>query len=230
MSKKESPSSIFFPGRASKYAGKELISTDHLQMPRISGTVTVSLEEMDRMRSEHTQAVKVAQELESKQALVKITVEEERTTNKNIYHHGNILESYPIKEYIQKSVEYKGFDEFREIIRQEEFKKLEKQFSDMENNLNDCKKQSLDQGMLITEIKKERDTYFKQLEKITAELTETKQLLGKEIENGVNLLDRLHRVDKICTTYKIDLDALRSTKITLWYWFKTKMKNIRDLK
>jgi hypothetical protein len=206
------------------------ISTRHLQMPHISGTVTVSLEEMDRMRSQHAEAVRIAEELESKQALVKIIVEEVKNIMRHDYHGMHKLSSFPDTEYVQKSVEYKGFDEFREIIRQEEFKKLEKQFSDMERSMEDVKKSSLDLISRNTAIKKEHDEVFKKLSDTTKELETTKTILDDELKIKEDNGEEIRRLRYLYDTTQNAFDDLAKRKITLWYWLKTKLDNIRNFK
>jgi len=202
-----------------------------LQPPQISGTVTVSLAEMDQLRQDHRNAIRLAQELEERQAVVKIIVTEEKQTMKTEYRGRDVVpHSYPSFEYIQKSVEYKGFDEFREIIRQEEFKKIEKEFIDMSNSLDSNKKTMLTQYDDINKLIAERTKLETSMEECKKQLHNATEEIKQSTGAIEAMQNTLKFVDLKRSEYKRDLDELRSKKVTLWFWLKTKFQNIRDLK
>jgi chromosome segregation ATPase len=108
-------------------------------MPSISGTVSVPLAELDKMRSEHVTAVKLAQELESKQMLVRVdyrNVDDYSWENGGMDRYG-----YPIQKKVLKveKTEYKNLDEFRDQIRSEEFDKLRDKFKKQESEIGSLK-------------------------------------------------------------------------------------------
>lgn len=101
-----------------------LVKATELQMPNISGTVSVPLTELDRMRSEHVQAVKLAQDLESKQMEVKITILE-RVQDFKYDSRGYRI---PFTEDRTQQIEFKNLDEVRADIRKSEELKIEQKY------------------------------------------------------------------------------------------------------
>lgn len=114
----------------------QLINIDNLQMPSISGTVSVPLSELDKMRVDHATAVKAAQELERHQSEVRIVYLEERVHTEYDYGRGGSEAYYNVKRLVEKSREYKGFDEFRETIRLEECNKYEERINTLRSDID----------------------------------------------------------------------------------------------
>lgn len=93
-----------------------IVKASELSGPTISGKVSVELHELDKMRSDHARAVKLAQDLEDKQAKVLVVYSEQ--CNYNSRNGG-----YDKKEL---SRQYVHFEDFRNIIAEEEAKKVQK--------------------------------------------------------------------------------------------------------
>lgn len=112
-------------------------SAAELGMPLISGQVSVSLAELDRMRADHAKAVKLAQDLESKQRLVKVVVNERRrvaTVVTDRDFRGLPSSRAEIgEEYVTISTDYKNLDDVREAIRKEEYARLEQVIDEARN-------------------------------------------------------------------------------------------------
>lgn len=101
-----------------------LVKATELQMPNISGTVSVPLAELDRMRAEHVQAVKLAQDLESRQMEVRITLLE-RVQDYRYNSRGD--RGHFIEDRTQK-VEFRNLDIVISDLRIEENKKIEEKY------------------------------------------------------------------------------------------------------
>ncbi len=206
----------------------QLMKASDLALPRISGTVSVNLEELDRLRAEHATAVKLAQELESKQALVKIVVGENRSV-RTTYREFSGYDSYT-DVFEQKSVEYKGFDEFRETIRIEEYSKIEKDIKTLRDDLDDKKKSlsRMEETWKKTqtgyeEVIKERDLIEKERDKLLAELEDRDTTIKNLIETNQSLFSKENE------TF-MKLRDLEKRKITFWFWLKTALDNIRNFR
>lgn len=97
------------------------LTTNDLNAPRISGMVEVSLADLDKLRSDHANAIKLAQDLEERQSSIRIdmdVVNETMVNNPNfeygIHHAGAHIgyESRYKKEITrERIVSYKNLDE-----------------------------------------------------------------------------------------------------------------------
>lgn len=209
-----------------------LIKASDLALPRISGTVSVNLEELDRLRAEHATAVKLAQELESKQALVKIVVGENKYVAGSYAYDSKGREKYiqGPTQFVQQSVEYKGFDEFRESIRIEEYSKIEKDMKTLRDDMDDKKRAlvRIEENWRKTqtgyeEVIKERDLIEKERDKLLTELEDRNSTIKNLIETNQSLFLKENE------TFS-KLRDLEKRKITLGYWLKTKLSDFRNLK
>lgn len=156
---------------------KEVSKQVALQGPSITGTVTVSLIELDNLRANHAAAVKYASELEAKQGQVRVTVVERGSIGTYELDRYGRQRYVNDERYSEIAVHYKGLDEFREIIRQEENEKvindmrtLQATIKDKNNSLLAANQQILD---LESEIKKIKKT------EVGALTTENKDLQQK---------------------------------------------------
>lgn len=99
-------------------------ASDVPALPGITGSVSVNLHELDKMRADHSKAVKLANFLQSKQGQVKVTIVEEQH-HKRIKDHGDRYNDYKPRyiediKYVELGVDYKNLDDVRKIIREEE--------------------------------------------------------------------------------------------------------------
>jgi len=158
------------------------IQASQLVMPSISGTVSVPLAELDRMRIDHANAIKLAQELERHQAEVRVIYMEVRTVPAFDYSTGRYTNTKT--ENIEKGRDYKGFDEFKDTIRQEEYLKLEKEITTLQKNFDaaNSRVRVLEKTLI------ELEEHKKNEEVLTLKLAETEELLkfSKELSDSLN--------------------------------------------
>lgn len=98
---------------------QELMKVSNLHAPTVSGTVKISLAEMDKLRLDYVAAVKLAQDLESKQSMIKIVYSKVIQTTKSIEdtiwdpeapdNTKTITRYVPFEEIIDR-VEYKNME------------------------------------------------------------------------------------------------------------------------
>lgn len=180
-----------------------LVKASELSMPSISGTVSVPLTELDKMRHEHVTAVKLAQELESKQMMVRVEYvegyENEPTGRTDRY-------GYPIYNKILKvsRTEYKNLDEFRDQIRSEEFDKLQDKFRKQESEISSLK----------TKIIALEETKRKQADTVSAQSKEIAQLTvqhSKAEEENLRLSELVSSSEKELTSVRAIAEGLRDS-------------------
>jgi len=117
--------------------------SDLPQGPAISGTVTVPLIELDKMRADHSNLKKIAEDLLSTQKSVRIVVEERKVSTKYVSNHygsGGHWVSDP--NYTELLVENKGLDEVTDILRKEANERVKTTIENLEN-LNEQLKEEL---------------------------------------------------------------------------------------
>lgn len=108
----------------------QIIKTTHdISGPSISGTVTVALSDLDKMRADHARLKAIASDLEAHQMEVKVTLSESKYTP-TTDNYGRWTNNYDYKEI---GHEYRNLDDVREVVRQqvrEEFKVKTKELQD----------------------------------------------------------------------------------------------------
>lgn len=100
----------------------EITSAAQLNVRRLNAEVSVPLVELDAMRAEHTQAIKVAQALEAKQGKVHVTVtlktvREERIRVPDHYHGGFKDEIVDREQYDVIKSDYYNLNEVTSTIK-----------------------------------------------------------------------------------------------------------------
>jgi chromosome segregation ATPase len=180
-----------------------LVKASELQMPTVSGVVSIPLAELDRMRADHVAAVKLAQELESKQHLVKVSY-------RNAYSSHL---SYPTKEVVD--TEYKNMEEFRAQIRSEEFNKFKVQFEKQEREMTSLKSKLLESSKELEKNKSELANTNLSLKNIEKEYKEVGELLAKSTTEVKSLSDRTNADDKIIEGLKKSVERLVKDKMEL---------------
>lgn len=105
----------------------------NLAGPSITGTVTVGLLELDKMRLDHANAVKIAEELRNREKSVKvIIVEKQNSFDYDRYGRRFITDD----KYIELSVDYKNLEDFRSLISQEEREKVTTELNNLNAEIN----------------------------------------------------------------------------------------------
>jgi DNA repair exonuclease SbcCD ATPase subunit len=184
----------------------ELMKATDLQMPSISGTVSVPLDELDRMRAEHATAVKLAQELESHQMEVKIVYSERKQVVSDYDHYGRARYTTS-KEVI--GTEYKNLNDFRKQIHQEEFDKLQKKFKEQEQEITNHRNALLNLEKEKTEARRMVSEQKQQIESLIKKEAELGDVSAR-LDDAIN--DIAQR-DQIIKVLEIVVDDL-SNKVT----------------
>lgn len=196
----------------------ELVKASQLGLPHISGTVNVPLAELDRMRADHALAVKLAKELEERQAEVRVIYAQYEKTYNGCDHYGNVRYS---DELVEKKVEYKGFEEFRSRIADEEKAKVQKEITRLKDTLTATEGFSSKQGEELVKINSKNAELTKTLEERVADLNKAldeismfKELANKDRE----YIEHLKSVQEELTQ---KLHISRNEK-SFWYWLINK--------
>lgn len=211
-----------------------LIKVTDLKGPTISGSVNVPLAELDQMRVEHAKALKLAQELDAKQSMVKVVYYQEEQSYDS---RGRV----DVTKLVEKSREYKGFEDFRLSIASEEREKVSREISHLNNEVSkaygeidkyvrsirdektkfntlveDCnelsaEKKIVDSKLKVAESSVERLT--KELDALNQELFDRDDLAHKERE----VLEQKLRISnaRVITVIK---------KQSFWYWLYRKIE------
>lgn len=198
--------------------------------PRISGTVTVPLLELDKMRMDHSNAVKIASELTERQAMVKVTFVQ-RVSEYGYQSTGGGRNRYLKDDSLQESaVEYKNFDDFREIIRQEEHDKIHQQFLEFVRKQQELEDKLVEKQKLLEKLnsdltvaKKANGELITQNESLKKEVEiTTKKAVDLEIDyqNQVRISDGIN--ESLKRSFK-DLDECLATK-SFWHYIYTKLR------
>lgn len=181
--------------------------------PSISGTVTVSLAELDKMRADHAQAVKLAKFLEQNQAKVKLTVVEKKYVEKKVEkirsdRYGLNLYTYPVMEekYEELGSDYIGLDDVREVIRGEEVEKLKDKLKEAEDTRVKCVELEVE----ISDLKSEKRKLESDLKELNSKYeSEKSELEAAKAQNDYN--------EKYAINLSNQIKELKS-KSGLWYW------------
>lgn len=196
----------------------ELVKASQLGLPHISGTVNVPLAELDRMRADHALAVKLAKELEERQAEVKVIYAQYEKTYGGCDFHGNVQYR---NELVEKKVEYKGFDEFRSRIADEEKAKVQKEITCLKDSVASIEAFSSKQGEELIKMTAEKKELVKALEERISDLkiiTEERDQLKTSLESSNTEAEHLRFV---LSELNKELHISRNEK-SFWYWLINK--------
>jgi chromosome segregation ATPase len=203
-----------------------------LAMPGIQGSVRVSLSELDKLRSDYISAVKIAQDLESKQMQVKFIIAERRglfKATKTYNKRGELITSTLDNGHVVETdrdihAEYRNIEHFRDVITQEE--------TDRVKNLLDEKDRR------ITELTNENSVLHTKFNEFNASISEktirvnalTKQFEEEEnkfaknteklkaCEESIdNLSSCLNKSEHRCDILEKELTRWKSKK-SFWFW------------
>jgi chromosome segregation ATPase len=184
-----------------------LIKVSDLQGPKISGTVNVSLSELDQMRTDHAHAIKLAKALEETQMKV-VIVYQERKTYEDFDRGSRFPTTRTVKEEINR--EYKNLDEIRDVIAKEEFTKLENKITTLQNDLDKTRQDKIEYSNRLldantkvtksTELLKEANEH---VESLTIELKKTEEIVGLQNENIAVLRDSIKILEETVTLHKV---------------------------
>jgi DNA repair exonuclease SbcCD ATPase subunit len=161
--------------------------------PNISGTVTVPLSELDKMRVDHANLKKLCESLMQTQMKVICVVEERR----NIIRYGGWdgMTRIPDVEYKELSVEYRNLDDVREDIRKrmldEELIKSEK----LSKELEEVKLKLSDRTTAFDIAEIANDKLNKEIEQKNKELEDVRGILDgydKQIEGYKESIEKLN--------------------------------------
>lgn len=206
-----------------------MIRAASLNLPRISGSVTVTLEEIDRLRAEHAAAVNLAKELEEHQAEVRVVVLEEfknkTFAGRGIGTDGDNYIHYTDTKEISRS--YSNFEAFRDAIAKEEFNKVENIITQLRKDLDEAREIILDKDESIRLRDNGSVATHKEL-KVAKDVIETQDKQVKELqEKVIELTDSLNilkadyeTLNRYYTERGVELLKAQG-KITFWGWVKT---------
>lgn len=144
------------------------LTTNNLSAPIISGTVTVSLVDLDKMRSDHANTIKLAKELEERQPSIRIDMD--LISSKKVPYdefgsfanHSSIVSGYqslstgptPMKQVTrERIVSYKNLEEIVGPLKQE----LDKEYA---TRVDASKKEVSSLKETIYVLDKERNSYI----------------------------------------------------------------------
>ncbi len=125
---------------------QELVKVSEIpSLPTITGSVRVSLHELDKMRAEHAKAVKLATHLQEVQSEVTIIVKrwnEVSIPQSDGYYDrkGTFIETdrrlVSDKKLVEVSREYRNLDEVKDSIKQEVEAKVDTEIKNLENEVS----------------------------------------------------------------------------------------------
>lgn len=193
----------------------DLMKVRDLRPPMISGTVSVPLEELDRLRADHANAIRVAEELESRQAQVKVTYQ---TRERYISHYSEISGEPKYNTRLnEEKVEYRNFEDFRAIIAEEERARVQEKLQQQEDQITKSQEKLTKRFEMISkleaelkDLKEKFSEASKNLSETVAENTTLKTYLETSEQDVKYLQKELHEVNK---------------KKSFWYWL-TNSKSI----
>lgn len=207
-----------------------LMRADDLVGPSISGTVQVPLIELDQMRSQHAAAVRMAKELEAKQPLVKVILG--KMEPKKIWddYHGRYRTTGE-QGWVQTGVEYKNFEEFREVISKEERAKVQQFVDELRTSANDAiKAKNTAQKHADERIREADDILFKSKKlteevfaKTKAEIEEIKALQPELNKKYAEAQEELEELKESIQDREKEVEILRDDKT-----FLSNLLDIRD--
>jgi len=200
-----------------------------LQMPGSAGTVSISLVQLDKMRADHANAVRYAKSLEEKQALVRVIYAEQKSVYIGKGYGGAGIYD---NQLVEKSITYKGFDEFRGRIAAEEREKVAKELRTLNNSLiganNEINKLEED----LNVVKKSFDVADEELSKLRKEKVELYEVNKTQAERIEELeeesktwqevarlrSDEFGRRNRECVELGKKYEELKAAKINFWTW------------
>jgi hypothetical protein len=166
------------------------LSTE-LRGPHISGTVSVPLAELDRMRVDHANAVKLANELADNAMKVKVTIVEKHFgTKRNDDNYGRPY-YVPDEKYTEVGAEYRGLDTVRKVIRLEEQKVLDGEMTVLNQTINDLRKQLGDSKDLNHKVSIERKDLLNEVTELKKTLKEREDYVSELIDDNDALLEKI---------------------------------------
>lgn len=150
---------------------EQMVRAESLVGPQIGGMVHVQLSELDRLRADYVRAVKTAQELASHAKEIKITISTgDSSKNKFVKDAG-------LKEVLH----YKGLDEVRSIIAEEEREKLVNEFTSLTKVLEQSRQETFAalevQRDLKEQILRQRDEHLEERRKLNTKVRELELLV-----------------------------------------------------
>lgn len=201
----------------------ELIKEAHLlNGPTISGDVKVNLLELDRMRTDHAQAVKLAKELEARQMQVKVTVVKKTTEKgRDIFDNrwGLIkLGREPDKDrFEQLSVDYLNLEDVRSNIEKEAKDRWQQKIDAANTKQNELQKElydlKIERRNLGIELTSQRSLY----KEIDTRAVNLQLELDQTIEDLKSWVVVLGNRDKEVAELKIQL-VEEKKKRSFWFW------------
>lgn len=207
----------------------EIQTSTHLQMPSVSGTVTLSLAELDKMRADHISAVRLAQDLELKQMLVKFVLSDRSRSLKDNSirdEYGRIV-SHHVQEVDTEriiDVKYINLESFRALITAEE-RKVVQDLVDGKNKeikrlTEVCDEWSKKNLKLLGDLhlkKEDAEKYATDFSQREA-LIKDQELKISEFERQVIALhESIFNMDKTICALEMDLIKWKKKK-SFWFW------------
>lgn len=162
---------------------KVMAVVDSLQLPNISGSVSVPLVELDRMRSDHANAVKVAQDLKSKWPMIIVRVSQTESyikAEESYGSSGRMQVNYKTALEESKIDNYVNMEEILEPIRNDIRKEFQKSLNQKEEALRD----------FVGKVKHLNDEISDRDMEITA-LNEHVEALGKDIKMHEETIEKM---------------------------------------
>ncbi len=214
----------------------ELIRTQDLVGPTISGMVSVPLAELDKMRSDHLKALNTAKELEARQALIKITFSKWETyadtvndTHKDKYGNDVIYQRRSITKdrLIDKDTIFVNFDELRNPITEIEREKVAKEIEEFRKQVDYLIKLREEKNTKIADLEKKIAVATKSFDEQYKELrdlqTETKSKYENEVklseELSINVKDYKDRLDSLDKKLVETEELLQKVKGKKSFWY-----------
>jgi len=186
----------------------EIAKVSDLKGPTISGTVTVSLADLDKMRTDHAKALSAAKVLEETQHQVKVILCERKFIPSKYSYNNGYVES----ELVQTGIEYKNMDDFRDQIAKEEREKIR----------NIIEQKEIEIGNLNTKLISERELREKISVLNTAQKTEfseklktTTESLSKSEKELKLANNRISVLEDEALEAKKEIELLRSGNLAL---------------
>lgn len=181
--------------------------------PNISGTVSVPLAELDKMRADHAKLKKITDELIAKQMQVLVIVSREMFGS-SYDHRGRYL-----GEHVQGtkviSQEYKNLDEVKDDLKKvvadeynNKYEKLEKEHYQLKNEHSDLKLEKDRIQDSLKNIRNELDAMTENFGKADIELTECKE----------NIINYKAQIEDINSRLKLALEDLEKEKHKKGFW------------
>jgi len=155
--------------------------------------------------------------------MVRVVIQELRNSGGTKLDKGNYR--YVVDEnYIEKSVTYKGLDEFREIIRREEQVKIDQDMNLLNENIQEHRNINLQLGKNIELYKSQKAELKNEIDKLVAEAQELrgtidiqKRNIEANEEHIKNLIDDRNKALEQASINLAETNKWRSKK-SFWYW------------